>query len=177
MADEIRLEMAELRAVAAYAVENAADVLDIFELLHPSDRRPREAIGTARSFAHGGERVKALRDAAFAALRAAGESDSEAASHAARAAMCAPSAAFLHPLAHATQVKHILGAAAHAARAAELAAGAASAAATEYLARAISRTTPDVAAVLRRYPLAPSGGGRVGDLMRSLDRALRETMP
>jgi hypothetical protein len=48
--------------------------------------------------------------------------------------MYAASAAYLHPLASAHQVKHILGAAAHAARA---------------------------------------GGGRVGELLRDLDDALR----
>ena len=46
-----------------------------------------------------------------------------AASDAARAAVAAAGAAHLHPLAKASQVKHILGAAAHAARAFELAAG------------------------------------------------------
>ena len=46
-----------------------------------------------------------------------------AAGVAARAAMCATSAAYLHPLADAHQVKHVLGAAAHAARAAELVGG------------------------------------------------------
>ena len=177
MVDEIRLEMDELRAVVAYAAENAVDVLELFERLYPSDRRPREAIESARMFARGGACVKTLRDAAWAALRAAKQAESEVASHAARAAMCAPSAAFLHPLARATQVKHILGAAAHAARAAELAAGDGSAVAADHLARAARRATPEVVAVLRRYPLAPSGGGRVGELMRSLDRTLRDTTP
>ena len=46
-----------------------------------------------------------------------------AASDAACAALAAADAAFLHPLAKATQAKHILGSAAHAARAFELAAG------------------------------------------------------
>jgi hypothetical protein len=40
-----------------------------------------------------------------------------------RPALAAAGAAFLHPLAKATQVKHILGSAAHAARALELSAG------------------------------------------------------
>jgi hypothetical protein len=117
--------------------------------------------------------VKAIRDAAWAAMRAAQEAEEPAACEVARAAMAACSAAFLHPLARATQVKHILGAAAYAARAAELTAGKAQGVAAEYLERAARRATPKVVEVLCRYPVAPSGGGRVGELVRSLDRTLR----
>jgi hypothetical protein len=35
------------------------------------------------------------------------------------------------------------------------------------------RATPVVVEVLRRYPAAPPGGGRVGELLRDLDEALR----
>jgi immunity protein 5 of polymorphic toxin system len=173
MADEIILDMEDLRAVAAYAAENAADVLEIFERSYPSDSRPRDAVDTAWTFARGGRRVKALRDAAWAAMRAAHESEDAAASQAARAAMGACSAAYLHPLARAAQVKHILGAAAHAARATELVAGNAPSVGVDYLECASRRATPRVVEVLGRYPLAPSGGGRVGELLRSLDRTLR----
>jgi hypothetical protein len=34
-------------------------------------------------------------------------------------------------------------------------------------------TTPTVVDVLNRYPEAPRGGGRVGELLRDLDQALR----
>lgn len=110
MADEISLDMEDLREVAAYAAENAADVLEIFERSYPADFRPRDAVEAARTFAQGGKRVKALRDAAWAALKAAKEAEDAAASQAARAAMSASSAAYLHPLARSTQVRHILGA-------------------------------------------------------------------
>lgn len=173
MADEIILDMEDLREVAAYAAENAADVLEIFERSYPSDSRPRDAVDAAWTFARGGRRVKAVRDAAWAALRAARESENAAAIQAARAAMCASSAAYLHPRARSSQVKHILGAAAHAARAAELVAGDAPSIGDDYLECASRRATPRVVEVLRRYPLAPSGGGRVGELLRSLDRTLR----
>ncbi|OAF20043.1 putative immunity protein [Bradyrhizobium neotropicale] len=173
MADEIILDMDDLRAVAAYAAENAADVLEIFERSHPADCRPRDAVEIARMFARGGKRVRALRDAAWAALRAAQESENEAASQAARAAMCASSAAYLHPLARSTQVKHILGAPAHAARAVELVAGEAPGVGADYVERACRRATRRLVEVLRRYPLAPPGGGRVGELLRSIDRTLR----
>ncbi len=173
MTDEIILGMDDLRAVTAFAAGSAAEVLEIYETSHPSDRRPRDAIDAARAFANGGRRGKALRDAAWAALKAAQEAGEAAAGQAARAAMCASSAAYLHPLARSTQVRHILGAAAHAAHATELAAGNAPDAATGHLRRAASQASPTVIAVLCRYPSAPPGGGRVGELLRILDRTLR----
>ena len=87
--------------------------------------------------------------------------------------MSAASAAYLHPLADAQQVKHILGAAAYAARASELAAGDDPKVGAEHIERARQRATPTVVDVLRRYPASPPGGGRVGELMRDLDEGLR----
>jgi hypothetical protein len=95
-------------------------------------------------------------------------------SDAARAAMCAASAAYLHPLADAHQVKHILGAAAHAARAAELVASDDRDVGADHIEQARRRATPVVVDVLSRYPTAPPGGGRVGELLRDLDGALRD---
>lgn len=169
----IVLGIDELRAVAGYAAECARDALEIFERAHPADSRPRDAIDAAWAFARGGGRGKTLRDTAWAALRAAREADAAAAGDAARAAMSAASAAYLHPLADAHQVKHILGAAAHAARAAELVSGGDRAVGAEGIERASRRATPLVVDVLGRYPAAPAGGGRVGELLRDLDEALR----
>src|SRR3982750_4785910 len=90
-----------------------------------------------------------------------------------RTAMCAASAAYLHPLADGHQVKHILGAAAHAARAAELLAGDDRDVGAEQIEPARRRATAVVVDVLSRYPAAPLGGGRVGELLRDLDGALR----
>ncbi|WP_337993808.1 putative immunity protein [Actinomycetospora straminea] len=168
---EVALTSDDLRAVTGFAAACAESVIDLYETAHPADTRPRDAIDAARAFADGGRRGKALRDVAWAALRAAGETDTPAAEHAARAAMAAASAAYLHPLANATQVRHILGAAAHAARSSELAAGEEAAAAQ--LDEARRAATPVVVAVLERYPAAPPGGGRVGELLRELDAALR----
>ena len=129
MADDsttIELSRSELREVASYAVACARPALAIFEYERPNDRRPRAAIDAAQAFANGGERTKTLRDSAWAAHRAAQEArdaGQAAATDAARAAGHAVGAAFLHPVPKATQVKHILGAAAHAARAFELSAG------------------------------------------------------
>ena len=173
MSDAFELGMDELRAVAAYAATCADKVLDLFERHHPTDRRPREAVTAARAFAGGGKRGKGLRDMSWAALRSAQGAHNSAAEHAARAAMAASAAAYLHPLPSASQVKHILGAAAHAARAAELDAGdrvEIGAAGIQAAARMAGVT---VVMVLRRYPPAPAGGGRAGELLRLLDATLR----
>lgn len=170
---EIVLSTHDLRAVTRYAAESAQEVLDIFERAHPADARPRDAIDAAWTFARGGKRGKTLRDTAWAALKAARDADTAAAGDAARAAMSAASAAYLHPLADAHQVKHILGAAAYAARTAELVAGDDRDVGADHIELARRRASPIVVDVLSRYPAAPPGGGRVGELLRDLDRALR----
>lgn len=176
MADRIALDIGDIRVAASFAADEAALVLDIFEQVHPNDSRPREAIAAAFAFAAGGARSKGLRDAAWAAHKAARETEDAAAGEAARSAMSAAAAAFLHPLADATQVKHILGAAVHAILAAELAAGGLPDAGAGHVARVACRATPRVVSLLKRYPLAPPGGGRAGELLRALDRAIRDGM-
>lgn len=89
MADDstrIELSRSELARSPGYAVACARPALAIFERERPDDRRPRAAIDAAQEFADGAERTKALRDSAWAAHRAPPR---------------------------ATQVKHILGSAAH----------------------------------------------------------------
>lgn len=172
----IELSRDELRAVAGYAVTCARSALAIFERETPEDGRPRAAIEAAQAFADGAERSKVLRDSAWAAHRAAQEARDAgraAASDAARAAGHAVGAAFLHPLAKATQVKHLLGSAAHAARAFELSAGNDPSVGASHIAQLRALTPPLVVDVLRRYPVAPQGGGRVGELIRQLDASLR----
>lgn len=175
-ATAIELSLTELRAVARYAAACARTALPIFERERPDDHRPLGAIDAAQEFADGARRTKAIRDAAWAAFRAAQDArdaGQAAAGEVARAAVGAASAAFLHPLAKATQVKHILGSAAHAARAFELCAGDDPLVAAEHLATARTLAPPVVVDILRRYPAAPPGGGRVGELMRQLDAELR----
>jgi len=172
-ASEIVLSKQDLREVTAFAAGCAEVVLEIFEADQPDDPRPRDAIGAAWEFARGGERGRSLRDTAWAALKAANGADSAAACEAARAAMSAAGAAYLHPLAKATQVKHVLGAGAYAARAAELVAGDDRTVGAEHVRQAVHRATPVVVDVLKRFPAAPGGGGRVGELIRMLDAALR----
>jgi hypothetical protein len=171
--NEIVLSKQDLREVTRYAAESAQEVLEIFENAHPADPRPRDAVDAAWTFARGGDRGKSLGDAAWAAQKAARDADTAAAREAARAAMSAASAAYLHPLADAHQVKHILGAAAFAARAAELLAGDDRDVGADHLEQARRRATPAIVDVLRRYPAAPPGGGRVGELLRALDEAIR----
>jgi hypothetical protein len=168
----IELSIAELREVTAYALACAEPALAIFERDCPDDPRVRAVLDEARTFAMGGKRTKALRVTALAAHRAARvalDAGHEAAADAARAAGHAGAAAYLHPLAKATQVRHILGSAAHAARAFELDANRGD----EYLERARKLANPIVVSVLARYPRAPAGGGRVSELLRSLDASLR----
>jgi hypothetical protein len=179
MADDsttIELSRSELREVAGYAVACARQALATFERERPDDRRPRASIDAAQAFADGGKRTKALRDSAWAAHRAAQEArdaGQAAANDAARAAGHAVGAAFLHPLPKATQVKHILGSAAHAARAFELSTGDDPAVGLDQIAQFRILAPPVVVGVLRRYPSAPAGGRRVGELIRILDASLR----
>jgi hypothetical protein len=173
---KIELSRSELREVAGYAVACARPALTIFERERPDDPRPRAAIDAAQAFAQGAERTKALRDSAWAAhgaAREARDAGQAAASDAARAALAAASAAFLHPLAKATQVKHILGSAAHVARAFELCAGDDPTVGANHITRSRLLAHPVVVDVLRRYPAAPCGGGRIGELIRQLDTSLR----
>ncbi len=165
------LTLDELRELTGYAVACARPAPAVLERERPDDQRPRAAIDVAQAFADGARRTKALRDHAWATHRAAQEArdaGQAAAGDAARAAH-ACGAAFLHPLAKATQVKHVLGSAAHAARALELAAG------DDRLARSLLLATPVVVDALRRHPASPSGGGRVGELVRRSDASLRGT--
>jgi hypothetical protein len=170
--DYFELTMDELRVVARYAAESADPVLPIFEQANPDDPRPRAAIDAAWRFAEGADRTNLQRVTALDAHRAAKAAATEAAGHAASAAGDAAAAAYLHPFARATQVAHILRAAAHAARTAELIAGDTSAG-DRAIAEASARATDELVAVLRRYPPAPSGRSRVAHLMKALDTSLR----
>jgi rifampin ADP-ribosylating transferase len=166
--------MDELRAVAGYALACAEPALVIFGKAHADDGRPAAALEAARAFAEGAPRSRLQRTAATDAHRAGREAASEAAGFAAMAAGDAAAAAYLHPVARATQVRHILGAAAHAARAAELARGDDPVVAEYVITAASKRATPVVLDVLGRYPRAPKGRSRVAVLMTRLDSLLRD---
>lgn len=171
---DFELTMDELRLVARYAAASAQEVLPLFEEAAPEDLRPRAAVNAAWAFADGAGRTRLQRTTALDAHRAAKEVADEAAQHAARSAGDAAAAAYLHPRAQATQVGHILRAAASAARAAELRAGGDTSAANVAIERAQRRATPILVDVLKRYPVAPAGRGRVAYLMKVLDTSLRD---
>ena len=87
----------------------------------------------------------------------------------------AAAAAYLHPIARASQVGHILRAAATVAHLTELGADVDQGAAARSLERSRLRATPVLVDVLGRYPRPPRlGGSRVAILMGELDAALRK---
>lgn len=163
----------ELRSVARFAVESAQDVLAVFEAADPGDARPRAAIDAAWAFVDGGRRIALLRTTSLDAHRAAATASTEPAALAARAAGDAAAAAYLHPIAKATQVGHILRATASAARIAELQAEDDPEAGHSVLDDACRRASPILVDVLRRYPSPPTGRSRVSQLMVTLDALLR----
>jgi hypothetical protein len=168
------LTMDELRVVARYVVRHAEGVLSVFEQAVPDDPRPRAAIDAAWAFINGANRTKLQRVTSLDAHRAAQSAPSEAARLAARSAGDAASAAYLHPIAQAGQVGHILRASASAARIGEMEAGGDPAIGDARLERSRQRATPILIEVLRRYPPAASGGNRVAQLMSALDHSLRQ---
>nr|WP_246324507.1 exonuclease SbcC [Petropleomorpha daqingensis] len=161
--------MDELRVVARYVAESAESVLPVFETAHPDDPRPRAAVGAAWEFVDGAPRTRLQRSTSLDAHRAAREATTDVARLAARSAGDAAAAAYLHPIAQAEQVGHILRAAASAARIAELQTGDAEAA----IEAARRRAPPVLVDVLSRYPPAPASRTPVGSLMSALDAALR----
>ncbi|MEU0558704.1 putative immunity protein [Dactylosporangium sp. NPDC006015] len=171
------LTMDELRVVARYVVGHAEDVLPVFEQAVPDDPRPRAAIDAAWVFINGANRTKLQRVTSLDAHRAARSAPSEATRLAARSAGDSASAAYLHPIAQASQVGHILRASASAARIGELMAGGDPTVGDALLERSRQRATPPLIDVLRRYPPAPTGSNRVAQLMSTLDHALRTGPP
>ncbi|RSM72337.1 exonuclease SbcC [Actinoplanes sp. ATCC 53533] len=168
--------MDELRVVARYVVQHAEAVLSVFEQAVPDDPRPRAAIDAAWAFINGARRTRLQRVTSLDAHRAARSAPAEAARLAARCAGDAASAAYLHPIAKASQVGHILRAAASAARIGEVEAGGDPAIGNALLERSRQRASPVLIDVLRRYPPTASGSNRVAQLMSTLDHSLRRTV-
>jgi len=171
---DFELTLDELRVVTRHAAQSTQEVLPLFDDANPGDPRPRAAVEAAWTFANGAARTNLQRVAALDAHRAAKEATTEAAQYAARAAGDAAAAAYLHPLAKATHVGHILRATANAAHAAELGANSEPDIGDAVIENARQRATPTLLDVLSRYPLAPTGKGRVARLMTALDLSLRK---
>ncbi|WP_405392567.1 exonuclease SbcC [Streptomyces sp. NBC_01102] len=171
---DFELTMGELRVVARYVVRHAEDVLSVFEQAVPDDPRPRAAIDAAWVFIGGANRTRLQRVTSFDAHRAARSAPSEAARLAARSAGDAAAAAYLHPIAQAGQVGHVLRACASAACIGEMAAGGDPAIGDALLERSRQRASPVLIDVLCRYPPATGGSSRAARLMRTLDHSLRQ---
>ncbi|WP_104129662.1 putative immunity protein [Cryobacterium sp. N21] len=172
---DFELTIDELRVVARFVVEAAEEVLPVFEAAHPDDPRPRAAVDAAWEFVNGAKRTNLQRVTASDAHRAAREAATESGRLAARTAGDAAAAAYLHPIAKATQVSHILRGPASAARIAELVAGDNPEVGDNFVARAKNHATPGLIDVLSRYPNAPTGKSRVDHLMSKLDSKLRKS--
>ncbi|GAB4071266.1 hypothetical protein GCM10028777_38960 [Angustibacter speluncae] len=170
---DVELTGEELRAVAAYVLESAAPLLPLFERERPDDPRPRTALDAARLFVHGAARSRLQRVTSLDAHRAAREAPSEVARLVARSAGDAASAAYLHPIAKATQVGHVLRAPASAARVTELEAGDDPAVGDRAIEEAARRADATVVDVLRRYPHPTEAANRVSHLLVRLDALLR----
>lgn len=123
--------------------------------------------------ADGGARIRLQRVTALDAHRAASEASTDEARLAASCVGDAAGAAHLHPIARATQVGHILRAAAIAALLAELRSGGDLAVGDQAINEARQRATPVVIDVLGRYPGAVGGKNQIAQLVAQLDRALR----
>lgn len=165
------LTLTELRAVTAFNLACAGEVIGPFESVQPADGRPRAALVAAEEFVRGGPRSRAQRIAAPAAHRAAKEVTG-AASRAAMAAGDTAASAFLHPLADAAQLGHILRGPAYCVLALQ-----------ERLDRPLtlddaldrvrSRATGEVVDVLSRYPRTEPRRTGAGEVMALLDAGLR----
>ncbi len=170
---DFELTHEELRVVARYVAESAQEVLPLFETIRPDDPRPRAALDAAWEFIGGARRTKLQRVTSMDAHRAAADAPTEVTRLAAQAAGDAASAAYLHPIAKAHQVGHILRAAVNVARIAEIEAGDDPAVGDEMIERARTRATPVLIDVLCRYPAAPAGRSRAAHLLTVLDASLR----
>lgn len=170
---DFELTLDELRVVARFAAESAQEVLPVFERKRRDDPRPRAALDAVWEFIDGGRRTNCLRTASFEAHRAAKEAPDEVTHLAAQSAGDAAAAAYLHPIAKAHQVGHILRASANVARIAEIETADNLDIASMTLERLRQRATPVLIDVLQRYPPAPEGSSRAASLMSALDAALR----
>ncbi|MDF0530126.1 exonuclease SbcC [Tsukamurella sp. 8F] len=164
------LTLDELRAITAFNVACAELVIDVFEVAAPDDPRPRVALDAAAAFAAGGPRTGTQRVTALAAHRAAKEVAS-APAHAAMSAGDAAASGYLHPLADAAQVGHILRGPAHCVLARMQCTDAPSS--EEAMAAVFGLVTATVVDVLRRYPRADVRGKDVSVVVSELDSRLR----
>lgn len=166
----ISLSVSELRILSSWSCDCAERSLAIFRRARPEDDRASVAIAAARGFARGGPRNNHLRKSAMAAFRARSELIDPAASAAAEAACHAAASAFLHPIAKAHQVLHILGAAACSSWAlAEAGESSLDAA----LSQAFAWAPPELRQLRQRYPALEAPKTRLRESYQKLDELFR----
>ncbi len=165
------LPLDKIRSVTAFNASCAELVLGLFEAERPQDARPREAVEAAWEFASGKPRSRRQRTTAVSAHRAA-KGLVQCAGHSAMAAGDAAASAYLHPLARATQVGHILRGPSHAALALQKKAGG-SVDHRGSLDVVLDRVTQAVIEVLCLYPQPSKGNSEVSGVMSSLDSMIR----
>lgn len=172
-AGPLELSLDDRRLLGGWAAACAAGVLGLFEARVPADTRPRDALAGLRLFVRGGRRTAHLRTLAVAALAAARESGDPAATAAARAAGLAAATAYTKALAAPHHAKHALGPAVYAALARERVAGEGPGAGEAEIRRAVGRASPDVRAIVSRWPARVPGLTRLDALFFQLDAGLR----
>lgn len=173
MTGTLPLTLDDLRQLARWAESCAAPALPVFEAHCPDDPRPREALAAALAFADGAERSGALRKAAWAAQAAARETSAPAATAAARAAAAAAGAAYLHPIATAHQLNHILAPAGYAAHALALRSEDPARIGEMEIDSAIAGAPSAVRRLIAQLPPRASSRTALGRLFHRLDTGLR----
>lgn len=165
------LTLDELRTVTAFNLACPEQVIELFEDVQRNDTRPREALNAAAEFVRGGPRSRAQRMTALAAHRAAKDVRPPA-THVAMASGDAAASAYLHPLADAEQVGHILRGPAYCVLALQYRA-AEPLTRSDAVAVVLQRVSPRVVQVLLRYPPISGRRREVAQVMSELDLRLR----
>ena len=173
MTGTLPLTMDDLRHLARWAEQCAARALPVFEVHSRDDLRPREALVAALAFADGAERSGTLRKAAWAAEAAARDAANPAATAAARAAAAAAGAAYLHPIATAHQLNHILAPAGYAAHALALCSEDPARVGDMEIDSAIAGAPSAVRRLIAQLPPRASSRAALGRLFHRLDTGLR----
>ncbi len=169
-------EQTLLRPIALWAARFAEEALAVFEIRHPGDVRPREAMEAGREFGNGKKRDKNLRMLAFAAMKSRKDVD-EPSKHAVQAAILTASVAYTHTdlqagLQGIRQARHILGPIVYAALALETAVNN-PILGNDLLQRAVKSAPPEVGRILAHMPPQPHKEARAETLFFELDSALR----
>ncbi len=173
MTGALPLTIGDLRQLARWAEACAARAVTVFEAQCPDDPRPREALVATLAFAEGAERSGALRKTAWAAQAAARDAADPAATAAARAAAAAAGTAYMHPIATAHQLNHILAPAGYAALALALRSQDPARVGDMEIDSAIASAPAAVRNLIAQLPPRAPSRTALGRLLHRLDTGLR----